>query len=62
MTAGLEERERLERLIVRDFKNDAKGHKERLNQGHRVKGMLDQLQGQADRLVRPNPVSFRLQP
>lgn len=48
---GLEERERLEHLIVKDFKNDAKGHRERLMQGHRVRGMLEQLQKQADKSV-----------
>lgn len=48
-----EECERLERLIVRDFRSDAKGHAERLAQGHRVRKMLDQVQAQAEKLVRP---------
>jgi len=48
-----EECERLERLIVRDFRKDAKGHAERLAQGHRVRKMLDQIQAQAEKLVRP---------
>ena len=51
IAVGLEERERLEHLIVKDFKNDAKGHRERLMQGHRVRGMLQQLQQQADKSV-----------
>ena len=49
--AGLEEKERLEHLIVKDFKNDAKGHKERLMQGHRVRERLEELQSQAAKLV-----------
>ena len=42
----------MEHLIVKDFKNDLKGHKERLMQGHRVRGMLEQLQRQSERSVR----------
>ena len=56
-TGAHEECERLERLIVRDFRSDAKGHAERLAQGHRVRKMLDQVQAQAEKLVR----STRLQ-
>ena len=52
-TGAHEECERLERLIVRDFRSDAKGHAERLAQGHRVRKMLDQVQAQAEKLVRP---------
>jgi len=52
-TGAHEECERLERLIVRDFRKDAKGHSERLAQGHRVRKMLDQIQAQAEKLVRP---------
>ena len=52
--AGLEEKERLEHLIVKDFKNDAKGHKERLIQGHRVRERLEELQSQAAKLVSSN--------
>ena len=48
-----EECERLEQLIVRDCRKDAKGHAERLAQGHRVRKMLDQIQAQAEKLVRP---------
>ncbi|KAK9838337.1 hypothetical protein WJX81_005551 [Elliptochloris bilobata] len=47
-----EECERLERLIVRDFRTDAKGHTERLAQGHRVRKMLDQIKAQAEKLTR----------
>ena len=38
-------------MIVKDFLTDAKGHKERLAQGHRVKGMLQQLQTTSEKLV-----------
>ena len=52
-TAGChEDIERLERRIVAEYKQDAKGHKERLTQTLRVKTMLDQLQDKARRLVR----------
>ena len=47
-----EDCERLERLIVNDFKQDVKGHREKLAQGHRVRKMLDQLQTQSQKLVR----------
>lgn len=50
--AAHEEIERLERLIVKDFKNDVKGHREKLAQGHRVRKMLDEIQAQSQRLVR----------
>lgn len=50
--AGHEEAERLERLIVKDFRNELKGHKERLQQSHRVRDMLDIMQERAKRLVR----------
>ena len=56
---GLEERERLEHLVVKHFKNDAKGHKERLMQGHRVRGMLEQLQRQAAKSVSLLPSAIR---
>lgn len=46
-----EDVERLERLIVKEFKNDIKGHKERLQQGHKVKGMLSQMQDKAQQLA-----------
>lgn len=50
-----EDCERLERLVVADFKNDVKGHREKLAQGHRVRRMLDQLQAQSSKLVRGLP-------
>ena len=37
---------------MKDFRNDAKGHRDRLAQGHRVRRMLDQLQQQTQKLVR----------
>jgi hypothetical protein len=50
--AGHEEIERLERLIVKDFQSEAKSHKEKLHQNHRVKQALESMQTQAERLVR----------
>jgi len=47
-----EDMERLERLIVRDFKNEPQNYKEKLVQGHRVKVMLETLGERAGRLVR----------
>ncbi|KAK9815071.1 hypothetical protein WJX73_006772 [Symbiochloris irregularis] len=47
-----EDVERLERQIVREFKEDVKGHKERLTQGHRVRSMLLQIQQRAQQLER----------
>ncbi len=57
LTAGHEEAEHLERLIVKDFRNELKGHKERLQQSHRVRNMLDSMQERAKKLVRQD---FRL--
>lgn len=50
--AGHEEIERLERLIVKDFQTEAKSHKEKLHQNHRVKQALETMQSQAEQLVR----------
>ena len=47
-----EDMERLERLVVKDFKNEPKTYKEKLYQGHRVKKTLERLQERAKRLVR----------
>ena len=55
--ASHEEVERLERLIVTDFKNEAKGHKERLYQNHRVRKALDQMQERSAKLVRVTHVA-----
>ena len=53
--AGLhEDNERLVAAIVRDYQKDAKSHKEKLAQNHRVKKALDTLQLQSERLVRPS--------
>eukprot|EP00884_Botryococcus_braunii_P019277 jgi/Botrbrau1/6032/Bobra.0042s0017.1 len=46
-----EEVERLERLIVADYKEEQRGFKERLLQGHRVKLMLDGIQQASAKLV-----------
>ena len=54
-TAGHEDVERLERLIVKDFRNEARTHKERLMQNHRVRLHLDSMQQHASRLVPPPP-------
>ena len=48
-----EEIERLERLIVKDLQQEAKGHKEKLHQSHRVKNFLDTIVGDSARLVSP---------
>lgn len=46
-----EEVERLERLIVADYKEEQRGFRERLLQGHRVKLMLDGIQEASRKLV-----------
>ena len=44
---------RLERLIVKDFATQqAVGHKDKLLQSHRVRGMLDSIQDRSSKLVR----------
>jgi len=51
--AGLhEDLERLERVIVKDYKQDAKTHKEKLMQNHRVRKRIDEMQITANKLVR----------
>mmetsp|Transcript_40482 Transcript_40482/g.89949 ORF Transcript_40482/g.89949 Transcript_40482/m.89949 type:complete len:508 (-) Transcript_40482:699-2222(-) len=47
-----EDMERLERLIVKDFKQETKTHKEKLMQNHRVRKRLDVMQEAARKLVR----------
>jgi hypothetical protein len=47
-----EDMERHERVIVKDLKQEAKSHKEKLFQGHRVRRKLDQIQESARKLVR----------
>lgn len=42
----------MERLIVKDFKREAKTHKDKLNQNHRVRKRIDTIQQQAVKLVR----------
>ena len=46
-----EDMERLERLIVTEFKRETKTHKEKLLQGYRVRQMLDTLQQRAKSLT-----------
>ena len=46
-----EDMERLERLIVEEFKRETKTHKEKLMQGYRVRQMLDALQQRAKGLA-----------
>jgi hypothetical protein len=48
-----EDLERLERVIVKDYKQDARTHKEKLMQNHRVRKRLDQMQETARKLVGP---------
>ncbi len=43
--------ERLERVIVKDFKQETKTHKDRLMQNHRVRKRLDAMQEGARKLV-----------
>lgn len=47
-----EEIERLERAIVADYKIGAKGHKDKMQQNHRVRRMVDMMQNDANKLVR----------
>lgn len=47
-----EDMERLERLIVKDFRTETKTYKDKLLQSHRVRGLLDALQSRAAALVR----------
>ena len=54
--------ERLERRIVAEYRQDAKGHKERLQQNLRVRAMLDQLQDKARGLVRSQPCRLGSEP
>ena len=51
IAANHEEAEQLERAIVKDFRNDLKGHKERLQQSHRVRIMQEIMQERAKKLV-----------
>lgn len=51
--AGLhEDAERLERLIVKDYQNEAKTYREKLMQNHRVRKRIDDLQEASRKLVR----------
>lgn len=43
--------ERFERIIVKDLKQEAKSHKDKLMQSHRVRKRLDQIQESARKLV-----------
>lgn len=44
--------ERLERLIVKDYKQETKTHRQQLMQNHRVRKRLDKMQECANKLVR----------
>lgn len=44
--------ERLERIIVKDYQQEAKGHKDKLLQSHRVRKRMDEMQHIARKLVR----------
>ena len=46
-----EEVERLERIIVKDYKQDVKTHKDKLMQSHRVRKRIDKIQEDACKLV-----------
>ncbi len=61
LAAAHEECERLERIIVKDFDQDVKGHREKLAQGQRVRRRLDELQALSTKLVwRPHPRTHAL--
>lgn len=48
-----EDAERLERLIVKDYRQEGvKGHRERLMQNHRVRSRLDRIQEASAKLAR----------
>lgn len=49
--AGHDDCERLERLVAKELKQEAKTHKEKLLQSHRVRRMLDTMQQRSKRLV-----------
>eukprot|EP00249_Psilotum_nudum_P015382 c25297_g1_i3 orf=216-1733(+) len=49
--AAHEEVERLERLVVKDLQTEAKSHKERLHQNHRVRNMIDGIMASTSRLI-----------
>lgn len=49
--ADHEEVERLERLVVKDLQREAKTHKERLHQNHRVRNMVDSIMTATSRLI-----------
>lgn len=46
-----EDLERLERVIVKDYKQEAKTHKDKLMQNHRVRKRIDEMQEIARKLV-----------
>lgn len=47
-----EDLERLERVIVKDYRSEARGHREKLAQNHRVRKRIDEMQEIARKLVR----------
>lgn len=51
-TALHEDIERLERVIVKDFKRDMRVHREKLMQSHRVKRRLESTEDASRKLVR----------
>jgi hypothetical protein len=44
--------ERLERVIVKDYQTEARSHRDKLLQNHRVRKRIDEMQGIASKLVR----------
>jgi hypothetical protein len=55
-----EEIERLERLIVTELSREARSHRERLAQGHRVGAMVDRIAARAGKLVRARVLLLEL--
>lgn len=51
-TALHEDTERLERIVVKDLKQETKSHRDKLLQSHRVRKRLGQIQEASRKLVR----------
>ncbi len=53
-----EDVERLERLVVKDLRQETKTYKAKLMQQHRVRKRLDQMQESSRKLVRRSQAAF----
>lgn len=54
-----EDVERLERVVVKDLKQETKSHRDKLMQSHRVRKRLDQIQESSRKLVRRSVRTLR---